>query len=74
MNFDLKIAVKMNLRIITKCLAADPEIGFLTISISKPDAHATVMTTALELIKLNLYELTGTKFYHIYLFSITSKV
>ena len=39
----------MNLRIITKNLAADPEIGFLTKSISKPYGRATVMPTAWEL-------------------------
>ena len=36
MIFDFKMGVKMNLRIITKNHAADPEIGFLTKSISKP--------------------------------------
>ena len=40
---------KMNLRIITKNHAADPEIGFLTKSISKPNGRATVMPTALDL-------------------------
>ena len=40
----------MNLRIITKNHAADPEIGFLTKSISKPYDRATTMPTALELI------------------------
>ena len=39
------MAVKMNLRIITKNHAADPEIGFLTKSISKPYS----MPTAWEL-------------------------
>ena len=49
MNFDLKIAVKMNLRIITKNHAADPEKRFLTKSISKPNGCATAMPTAWEL-------------------------
>ena len=53
------MAVKMNLRIITKNHAADPEIGFLTKSISKPNGRATAMPTAWELnlrfkIRLNL--------------------
>ena len=45
----LKIAVKMNLRIITKNHAADPEIGFLTKSFSKPHGCATTMPTAWKL-------------------------
>ena len=45
-----KMAVKMNLRIITKNHAADPEIGFLAKSISKPNGWATAMSTAWELI------------------------
>ena len=48
---NLKIAVKMNLRIITKNHVADPEIGLLTISISKPYGHATPMPPAWELTK-----------------------
>ena len=50
-----KIAVKMNARqsinftIITKNHAADPEIWFLTKSISKPYGRATAMPTAWEL-------------------------
>ena len=36
----------MNLRIITKNHAADPEIGFLAKSISKPYGRATAMPTA----------------------------
>ena len=44
-----KIGVKMNLRIITKNHAADPEISFLTKSISKPNGRATAMPTAWEL-------------------------
>ena len=51
MNFDLRIAVKINLRIITKNDAADPEIGFLTKSISKPYGHAKAKPTALNLIE-----------------------
>ena len=47
------MAVKMNLRIITKNHAADPEIGFLTKSISNPNGCAMAMPTAREL-KLNL--------------------
>ena len=39
----------MNLRIITKRFAADPEIGFLTKSIPMPNGHATAMPTAWEL-------------------------
>ena len=39
----------MNLRIKTKNHAADPEIGFLTKSISKPYGRATAMPTAWEL-------------------------
>ena len=42
----------MNLRIITKNHAADPEIGFLTKSISKLHGRATAMPTAWELISL----------------------
>ena len=41
--------VKMNLRIITKNHAADPETGFLTKSISKPYGRATAMPPAWEL-------------------------
>ena len=44
----------MNLRIITKNHAADPEIGFLTKSISKPSGRATAMPTAWELIKFEI--------------------
>ena len=43
------MAVKMNLRIITKNRAADPGIRFLTKSISKPNGRATAMPTAREL-------------------------
>ena len=49
MNFITKIAVKMNLRIITKNHATDPEKGFLTKSISKPYGRATAIPTASEL-------------------------
>ena len=41
----------MNLTIKTKNYAADPELGFLTKSISKPTSRATAMPTAWELIK-----------------------
>ena len=43
-----KMAVKINLRIITKNHAADPEKGFLTKSISKPYGRATAMPPAWE--------------------------
>ena len=43
------MAVKINLKIITKNHAADQEIGFLTKSISKPVGRATAMPTAREL-------------------------
>ena len=39
----------MNLRITTKNHEADPEIGFLTKSISKPYGRATTMPLAWEL-------------------------
>ena len=48
-NFDLKMGVKINMRIITKNHAADPEQGFLKKSISKPYGRATAMPQALEL-------------------------
>ena len=54
------MAVKMNLRIITKRFAADPEIGFLTKSISKANGYGTAMPLAWELRNLslrNLYKL-----------------
>ena len=41
--------VKINFRIITKNLAADPEIGFVTKSISKPYGRAMAMPPVLEL-------------------------
>ena len=43
------MAVKINLRIRTKNHAADPEIGFLPKSISKPGSHALTMPIAWEL-------------------------
>ena len=43
------MGVKMNLRIIAKNLAADPEIGFLTKSILKPFGRATALPTAWKL-------------------------
>ena len=43
------MGVNMNLRIISKNHAADPEIGFLTKSITKPKGRATAMPTAWEL-------------------------
>ena len=45
------MGVKMNLRIITKNHEADPEIGFLTKSISKPYGAATAMPPAWGLTK-----------------------
>ena len=42
----------MNSRIITKNLAADPEIEFLTKSLSKPYGRATAMPPAWELNKI----------------------
>ena len=43
------MSVKINLRIIMKNLAADPEIGFLTKSILKPYDREAAITTACEL-------------------------
>ena len=42
------MGVKMNLRIITKNHAADPEIGFLIKSILKPYGRETAMPSAWE--------------------------
>ena len=47
----------MNLRMITKNHAADPEIGFLTKSISKPSGRATAMPSVWEF-KLSLKALS----------------
>ena len=49
------MAVKMNIRIITKNHAADPEIRFLTKSISKPNGYTTAMPTACELKKVEIF-------------------
>ena len=49
MIFISKIAVKMNLRMITKNHAADPEKGFLAKSISKSNGCTTAMPTAWKL-------------------------
>ena len=49
-KFWSKMAVKMNLRIITKNHEADPEKGYLEKSISKSHGYATAMPTAWELI------------------------
>ena len=38
------MGIKMNLRILTKNHEADPEIGFLRKSISKPYGRATAMS------------------------------
>ena len=43
------MGVKMNLRIITKNHAANPEIGFLTKSILKPYGSAATMPIAWEI-------------------------
>ena len=55
----LKMAVKMNLSIITTNHAVDPEIRFIPKSISKSSSCATGMPTALEL-RLVLNELCST--------------
>ena len=52
------MAVKMNLRIITKNHAADPEKGFLAKSISKSNGYATAMPTASELKTLVFRKMT----------------
>ena len=49
-DFDFKMGVEMNLRIITKKHAADLERGFLKKSILKPNDRAETMPTAWELI------------------------
>ena len=49
------MAAKVNFRIISKNHAADPEIGFLAKSISKPNGCAMAMPTAWEL-KLTFLE------------------
>ena len=43
------MGVKLNLRIIMKNHAFDPEIGFLTYSILKPYCGAAAIATACEL-------------------------
>ena len=48
-NFDFKIGVEVNLRMIMKNHAADPEIKFLTNSIEKPYGRAKAMPVAWEL-------------------------
>ena len=57
-----KMAVKMNLRIITKSHAADPEIGFLAKSILKSNGCATAKPTAWDL-KMMLIRLDALKKY-----------
>ena len=42
----LKMVLKINFKIITKNHAADPEVGFLTKTISKPYGRATAMSPA----------------------------
>ena len=49
LNFDLKNWCKKNLRIVTKNHEADPELGFLTKSILKPNGCAMAMPTAWKL-------------------------
>ena len=49
MIFYFKKGCKMNISIITKNLAADPEKGFLEKSISKSNGCATAMPTEWEL-------------------------
>ena len=49
------MAIKMNLRIITKNHAADPEIGLLAKLISKSNGCATAMPTAWELKPENIH-------------------
>ena len=49
------MGVEMNSWIITKNHAADPEIGFLTKSISKPYGRATAMPPAWDLILYDYY-------------------
>ena len=54
----------MNLSIIAQNHAADPEIGFLTKSISKSYGRATAMSPAWELIlkrKMKIYDLQISK-------------
>ena len=60
----------MNLRIVTKNPEADPEIGFLTKSSSKPYCRAEAMPTAKELTnKYNIQNLhTRSAFFRSYLF------
>ena len=48
------MGVKMNLRTITKNHEADPEIWFITKSISKPYGRATAMPPAWELISVTI--------------------
>ena len=69
------MAVKMNLRIITKNHAADPEIGLLAKSISKCNGYATAMPTALESkwFKNGLCK-ASVKFNFIFYFTLSFKV
>ena len=46
MNFDLKNGCKNEFKALMENLAADPEIGFLTKSFSKPNGRATAIPTA----------------------------
>ena len=63
-----KMDVKLKLRLITENRAADPEIGFLIKSISKPYGRATAMPTAWEFILLLFLILS--KFCNLFLFGI----
>ena len=60
------MSVEINLRIITKNLRADPELGFLTKSISNPYGRAAAVPAVWELTsvfrELINYEDLGPKF------------
>ena len=56
------MGVKMNLRIIMKNHAADPEIGFLTKTISKPYSRTTAMPPAWKL-KFESYDYLAVKIF-----------
>ena len=59
----MKISAKMKLRIITKNHAADPEIGYITKSISKPYCSAAAMAPAWELM-IKLFFIFDTYLYY----------
>ena len=56
MNFDSKNRCKNEFKDNNEKIAADPEIGFLTKSISKANGYATAMLPAWELICQGLKE------------------